>query len=124
MNLLEFLKSDELSDFDLINKAMTVSSEKEAREITRQLMQIYRSLDYYKENPEADLKKHLKEFLGYRAASYGDKVRLNVEKYFDTAHPIFGKLSEMGKPTASEAYQCGLRNITLQQLRSETKTEI
>lgn len=119
MNFLDFLKQDNVDDFDLIEKAMSVKSEKEAREIMRQLRQHYRSDEYFGENTEQDLLKMIKDMLGYRASYYSDKVRLNVEKYFNTAHPIFGKLSEMGKPSAAEAYNCGLRNITLKQLRSE-----
>ena len=120
MSFLNFLKSENQEDISLYEKAMKVSSDKEAREIMRQLKQTHRTANTIEE----ELDKNLREFLGYRAASYDDNVRRRVEKYFNTEHPYFGKLSLLGKPTASEAYQCGLRNITLQQLRSETKTEI
>lgn len=45
--------------------------------------------------------------LGYIAGYYDDEVRERVERLFNCAHPVFGKISENGRPTAEQAFQAG-----------------
>lgn len=46
--------------------------------------------------------------LGYYAGYYDDETRKRVERLFKCAHPIFGKIEEVGAPSAEEALQAGL----------------
>lgn len=46
--------------------------------------------------------------LGYYAGYYSDETRRKVEQLFHCAHPIFGKITEVGAPTAEEAMQAGM----------------
>lgn len=46
--------------------------------------------------------------LGYYAG-YGDsETRERIERLFRCAHPIFGKISQNGQPTAEQALQAGM----------------
>lgn len=46
--------------------------------------------------------------LGYFAGYYDNNTRERVERLFKCAHPIFGKISESGAPTPSEALAAGM----------------
>lgn len=57
--------------------------------------------------------------LSYYAGYYDDETRERVERLFDCEHPIFGRLSEMGKPTGEESFQCGMQRKTLKEIRNK-----
>lgn len=46
--------------------------------------------------------------LGYYAGYYSPEVRARVERLFNCAHPIFGRIAERGSPSADEALQAGI----------------
>ena len=47
--------------------------------------------------------------LGYYAGYYSSETREHVERLFACSHPVFGKIAELGEPTAKEALEAGLR---------------
>jgi hypothetical protein len=62
--------------------------------------------------------------LGYFAGYHDDNTRRRVETLFNCAHPVFGKIVEMGTPTPEEAFRLGQemasgRTTTLADLRKE-----
>lgn len=75
-------------------------------------------------NPE-EMTKSAEEIaksnIGYWTGYYNYEDRARVEDLFDCEHPIFGKFSEMGIPSADEVFQCGFHNITLKELRERNK---
>lgn len=44
---------------------------------------------------------------GYYAGYYSNATRERVERLFGCAHPIFGKISEVGAPTTEQAFEAG-----------------
>lgn len=46
--------------------------------------------------------------LGYFAGYYGHETRERVERLYNTAHPVFGKISDNGPPTMEEAMMAGV----------------
>lgn len=100
----------------LLDSAMNVNTYIKAKTILKYLVD-----DILKHNPNCNLEEATniaKQNIGYFAGYYSDEVRANVEKYFDTAHPFFGKISEMGVPTYEEALECGQKLITLAEIRN------
>jgi len=45
--------------------------------------------------------------LGYYAGYHDKETRLRVETLFKCAHPVFGKIAELGEPTPEEAFKLG-----------------
>lgn len=45
--------------------------------------------------------------LGYYAGYYDEETRKRVEHLFRCAHPVLGKIEQVGAPTAEEALQAG-----------------
>lgn len=69
-----------------------------------------------------DAMKNAKSNIAYHAAYYNDEVRERIERLFNCEHPLFGKISVLGPPTADEAIELGVRAgsnnfTTLEQLR-------
>ena len=50
-----------------------------------------------------------RENLGYYAGYYSNETRERIERLFQCAHPIFGKIAERGAPTAQEAFAAGMQ---------------
>jgi hypothetical protein len=46
--------------------------------------------------------------LGYYAGYYDDETRARVERMFNCAHPVFGRIADVGLPTADQAFAAGL----------------
>jgi len=63
-----------------------------------------------------------KSNLAYYAGYGSHELRKRVEKLFNCSHPVFGSAAEMGRPTGTEALQCGMQSKTLKQLRDENKS--
>jgi hypothetical protein len=68
-------------------------------------------------NDDMTAEQICKTNIGYWAGYYGSDVRERVERLFGCAHPIFGSISQDGKPSNAEAYQCGVQNKTLKEIR-------
>ena len=49
--------------------------------------------------------------LGYYAGYYGTETRLQVERLFDCAHPVFGKTAD-GVPTMAESFAAGVNAVS------------
>jgi hypothetical protein len=47
--------------------------------------------------------------LGYYAGYYSDETRARVEHLYGCSHPVFGKIAEVGPPTAEEALRAGMK---------------
>lgn len=47
--------------------------------------------------------------LGYYAGYYDSATRERVERLFQCAHPVFGKIERFGPPSVQEAVSAGLR---------------
>jgi hypothetical protein len=63
--------------------------------------------------------KAAKSNLAYWAGYYSNEIRTQIEQVFDCEHPIFGKISQLGPPTSQEAFQCGVQQVTLKELRAQ-----
>jgi len=59
--------------------------------------------------------------LGYWSGYYKFEVQKRVEKLFGAVHPIFGSFLNKKPPTAKEAFQCGVENKTLKEIREENE---
>lgn len=46
--------------------------------------------------------------LGYWAGYYDNATRERVERLFNCAHPVFGKIAEVGPPSPAEALAAGM----------------
>lgn len=84
--------------------AMKIKTQEEADKFFEELVQ-----HHMKEN--GDSRKKAEQIqrinLGYFAGYYDSETRERVERLFDCAHPVFGKISENGSPTAEEAFEAG-----------------
>jgi hypothetical protein len=59
--------------------------------------------------------------LGYFAGYYSDETRKRVEKLFCCSHPIFGSISQNGRPSSEEAFECCKKRKTLKEIRKNEK---
>ena len=58
--------------------------------------------------PRETVERNVRRSLGYFAGYHDEETRERVEHLFDCAHPVFGKVSEGGVPTAEEAVRLGV----------------
>jgi hypothetical protein len=56
---------------------------------------------------EKEVRRNIKDSLGYFAGYYDDETRLRVEELFECAHPMFGKAKD-GTPSIEEALKKGM----------------
>lgn len=128
-NNIEVSKNNETSNFDnYIEKAMRVTTPLQAKTIFKFLVEKLLEHSRLKAFPWRENLKNLthedavmitKQRLGYCAGYHGAETRYRVEELFECEHPIMGKISLLGEPTADEAYQCGYRQMHLIDLRKE-----
>lgn len=107
---------------NIVETAMYVDSRVKAKACLNYMLK-----EYKKANPgltDEEMLKSIKSKLGYYASYYGLDVRHRVEKIYDTEHPVFGKITEMGEPSSEEALQCGMYGLTLKELRNLTTEEL
>lgn len=57
----------------------------------------------------ADAIRIERQNLGYFAGYYDNETRERIERLFSCAHPVFGRIEQVGPPTAKEALDAGLR---------------
>lgn len=50
--------------------------------------------------------------LGYFAGYFDNETRERVERLFKCAHPVFGKIAEVGPPKPEAAFQAGIDRAT------------
>ena len=58
--------------------------------------------------PAMEIAEITKKNLGYFAGYYNHETRARVERLFACEHPVFGKISVQGPPSAEEAFRKGL----------------
>jgi hypothetical protein len=85
--------------------AMEITDEAEAARYFEEC--VAHTMTWGKTRKEAE--KTERQNLGYYAGYYDSATRGRVERLFDCAHPVFGKISEKGPPTADEAMEAGAR---------------
>ena len=88
----------EISIGEKYGPAMTIIDQKEADEYFEKL--VAHSMDCFG-NTREEAEKNERHNLGYYAGYYDHETRERVEKLFNCAHPIFGKVAN-GKPTGSQ----------------------
>jgi hypothetical protein len=100
---IEHFKKDKLTFGEALEPAMKIDNKEDAK--------IY--LDAYVASIMKDGKSQkeateiAKSNLGYFAGYYSAETREQVERLFDCAHPIFGKIAVKGQLTPEEAFEMG-----------------
>ncbi len=64
-----------------------------------------------------EAEKIARKNIGYYTGYFTHEERARVEDLYECEHPIFGSIKEMGVPTPTESMQCGIKKITLKELR-------
>lgn len=99
--------------YPLVNEVQT---QEEADELLEALFEIMKK-QQSKFLSDEEILRAVKHNIGYVAGYRTFANRIRVELLFDCEHPVFGKVSIMGEPTAEEAITCGKQDITLKELR-------
>jgi hypothetical protein len=55
-----------------------------------------------------EAEKYERDNIGYWAGYYDNETRERVERLFNCAHPVFGRIAEVGPPTPAEALAAGI----------------
>lgn len=100
-NINEF----EVDNNNFLEYAMNIESKRKARAFLRFLVQ-----NEMKKDPSFGREFHekkIKDRIGYFAGYYGIETRKKIEDFYDTEHPIFGKVNELEGPTVEESMTCG-----------------
>lgn len=100
-NINEF----EVDSDNFLEYAMNIESKRRARAYLRFLT--HKEIQKDPSNSYEFHMKKIKDRIGYFAGYYGIETRKRVEEYFDTQHPIFGRVDDVTEPTIEEAMTCG-----------------
>jgi hypothetical protein len=93
---------------ELYEPAVAAQTPEEAKQHWEKLVQyVIDHNDSILDRTEAE--KVVKTNLGYFAGYHDNSTRERVERLYDCAHPVFGKIAQNGPPSPEEAFAAGLR---------------
>ncbi len=95
---------EDATNGDIYHPAMEVKTKEEAAAYFKKIVQ---HVESFGNNIGDDAVRVAKQNLGYWAGYFSNETRARVEELYACAHPIFGKIEEVGAPTAEEAFQKG-----------------
>lgn len=103
---------------DALAPAMDVQNEKEASEYLTDYINYLNQFFPNGVNDEGQTPEQVAKInLGYFAGYYDNETRERVEKFFMCSHPVFGAIKINGAPTNEEAFACGSKGKTLNEIR-------
>jgi hypothetical protein len=89
-----------------VDLAMKAQTQSEANYYFGELVKTVRGI-----KPQLDLNEAediVKQNLGYYAGYFDDETRERVERLYNCAHPVFGKIAETGPISPEEALRKGM----------------
>jgi hypothetical protein len=94
-----------MTDDDRYGPAMRAETQEEADRVFEVLV-----AEVLAEEPAFTRKKAedvVRHNLGYQAGYYSDETRERVERLFRCAHPFFGPIAEVGRPSTEDCIKIG-----------------
>jgi hypothetical protein len=110
---------DKITNKNAYDQAMTINSFAKAQVYLK-----YLATEILKDRSDIsfeEAREIARRNIGYYAAYNTDEIRIQVERVFNTEHPILGKCEEMGHISAEEAFNCGRLGMTLKEYREHVK---
>lgn len=115
---------DQLTNIDILPPITEITSKQEAEEYLEAYAKYIHTMEIHRNKKTLsmdDARAIASDNIGYYTGYVTHEERRLIEYLFECSHPIFGSVEENGFPTQQEAFECGLKKITLKELREQWK---